>query len=170
MINIYELKEYKSLINNDIDDKNELPSINATEKLIEDIHRNAIITEVSNNKNIQDKFIEQAKKTVDNELNTLDQETIIRRQKTTYDANKEACLMYGVNDHVPLWQIKLMRLGTGFWFILYWIFSTLTIVPLNVFFKGIKTFIRNNFIVFLLSVICYLIIVVGIPLLISLIK
>ena len=168
MIIIYEVKEFKNYINND--NGNELPSINSTGKLIEDIHRNAIISEVSNNKNIQDKIIEQAKKTVDNELNTLDQETIIRRQKITYDANKEACLMYGINEHVPLWQIKLMRVGTGFWFILYWIFSTLTIVPLNVFFKGIKTFIKNNFIVFILSVLCYLIIVVGIPLLISLTK
>jgi len=48
VIIIYEVKDFKNYINND--DGNELPSINSTEKLIEDIHRNAIISEVSNNK------------------------------------------------------------------------------------------------------------------------
>ena len=60
-----------------------------------------------------------------------------------------------------------MKIGAGAWFIIYWLFSTLTIAPINIFFKGIKAFIKNNFIVFVFAVMCYLIIVVGIPLLIK---
>ena len=55
----------------------------------------------------------------------------------------------------------------GCWFIIYWLFATLTIAPINIFFKGIKAFIKNNYIVFIFALICYLVIVVGIPLLIK---
>ena len=148
---------------------NELPSLLSTESLIQSIHKTAIISEVNDNKEIQSKFLEQARKTVDNELNSLDQENKTRRQKATYDANKEACKLYGIDEHVPLWQIKLMKIGSGFWFIIYWIFATITITPINVFFKGIKTFIKNSYIVFIFALLCYLIIMIGIPWAISII-
>lgn len=162
---IYDVKEYKSYLNSEND--SELPSINSTEKLISDIHKNAIISEVNNNKDIQKEFIEQAKKTVGNELYSINQENILKKQKATYDVNKEACRVYGIDEHVPSWQIHLMKIGSGCWFIIYWVFATLTIAPINIFFKGIKAFINNNYIVFLFAVICYLVIVIGIPLLIK---
>lgn len=148
--------------------ENELPSIDSPEKLIGDLHKSAILSEVRNNKTIQDKFIEQAKKTVGNELDSINQENIFRRQKTTYDANKEACRIYGVDDHVPLWQVRIMKVGASFWFIIYWLFASFTIAPVNIFFKGINTFIKNNIIVFLFAILCYLIIIIGIPIFISL--
>ena len=145
----------------------ELPSINSSEKLINDIHKNAIISEVNNNKDIQKEFIEQARKTVGNELYSINQENILKKQKVSYDVNKEACRVYGIDEQVPSWQIQLMKLGSGCWFIIYWLFATLTIAPINIFFKGIKAFIKNNYIVFIFALICYLVIVVGIPLLIK---
>ena len=148
---------------------NELPSINKTENLIGDIHRSAILSEVKNNEQLQDKFVKQAQKSIDNELYSINQENTTRKQMVTYDANHEACKMYGISNHVPLWQIRLMRIGSSFWFIIYFIFATLTIAPINVFFSGIKHFIKNNVIVFVFAVICYLLIVALIPILISLI-
>lgn len=146
----------------------DLPSINSSENLIGDIHKTAIINEVKNNKTIQDKFIEQAHKSIENELYSINQETIKNMQQKTYDANREACIVYGIDVDVPIWQIRLMKIGAYFWFVVYWIFATLTICPINIFFKGLKSFIKNNIIVFILAVICYLLIVIGIPLLISL--
>jgi hypothetical protein len=161
----YEIKKVE-----DIGHYDELPSVNSSEKLIGDLHRSAILSEVQNNKNIQNKFIEQARKTVGNELYSINQENITKKQSSTYSANKEACKNYGIDDHVPVWQIRLMRAGSEFWFLVYWIFSSLTIVPINIFFKGIKAFINNNFIVFIFALISYLIIVIGIPLIIHLLS
>lgn len=144
--------------------KIELPE---TKKMIEEIHKSAIISEVNTNEAIKNKFVSQAQRTVDNELESINQENISRRQKTTYDANKEACKNYGIDDSVPLWQIRLMKFGSGVWFVIYWIFATLTIAPINIFFKGIKAFIKTSWIVFIFALICYLIIVAGIPLLIK---
>jgi hypothetical protein len=151
-----------------VQNDDELPSINTTGNLINDIHKSAIISEVKNNKDIQEGFIEQARKTVGNELFSINQENILRKQKTTYDANKEACRLYGIDGLVPLWQIQLMKFGTSFWFLIYWLFATLTIAPINIFFQGLKPFIKNNILVFVFSMICYLLIVLGVPLLISL--
>lgn len=145
-------------------EKIELPE---TKKMIEEIHKTAIISEVNENQAIKSKFIEQAQRTVDNELESINQENITRRQKTTYDANKEACRNYGIDESVPLWQIKFMKIGSGIWFIIYWVFATLTIAPINIFFKGIKSFIKTSWVVFIFALICYLIIVVGIPLMIK---
>lgn len=135
----------------------------ATE-IIGEIHKAAIVDQVKTNEEIKGKFITQAQKTVENELESIDQENIARRQKTTYDANREACRNYGVDEAVPLWQIRLMRFGSGVWFVIYFIFASLTIAPINVFFKGIKSFIKNSYIVFAFALLCYLLIVVGIPL------
>lgn len=139
-------------------------------ELIGDIHKAAIVSEIQTNEVIKGKFVQQAQKTVDNELESINQENIERRQKTTYDANREACRNYGVDEAVPLWQIKLMRFGSGVWFVIYFIFASLTIAPINVFFKGIKSFIKTSWVVFIFALLCYLIIVVGIPILIKYLK
>jgi len=165
---VINISKILSQNNEGINCENELPSINSTEKLVNEIHRSAIISEVNNNKDIQEKFIEQARKSVGNELYSINQENITRKQKTTYNANQEACRLYGIDEYVPLWQVSLMKLGASIWFIIYFLFATVTIAPINMFFKGIKSFIKNNFLVFLIAILCYLLIVVGIPLLIRL--
>ncbi|MDR4968962.1 MAG: hypothetical protein RG740_05040 [Acholeplasmataceae bacterium] len=143
------------------------PKDSETRSIIEDLHKAAILSEVQNNEEITTKFYEQARKTVDNELDSIHQENVSRRQKTTYDANKEACKNYGIDDTVPTWQVKMMRAGSAVWFVIYFIFATLTIAPLMVFFRGINTFIKNTYIVLLVAFLCYLLIVVGIPLIIN---
>ncbi len=155
-------------INNiDFGNNAELITENSPNVLIESIHKSAIVSEVKNNKEIQSKFIEQAKKTVNDELETLNQVNQTKKQIVTFKANKEACKLYGIDEHVPLWQVKLMKIGSGFWFIIYFIFASLTIAPVNMFFKGINSFIKNNVLVFIFALLCYLIILLGIPTIIN---
>lgn len=139
-------------------------------EIIRDLHNTAIIAQVQNDEETKQKFLDQAKDSVENELETLKQENINSRQQATYNANEEACKNYGVDKSVPLWQIRLMKFGSGLWFIVYWIFATVTICPVSVFFKGIKTFIKQTWLVFVLALLAYLLIVVGIPLIIALLK
>jgi len=139
-------------------------------RLVQALHSQAIVSSVENSEEFQSKFIHQAKKSIDNELESLDQENIKRRQQTTYDSNAEACRNYGINADVPLWQIRLMRFGSGMWFVVYWIFATVTIAPISIFFKGIQSFIKSSWLVFIFALLSYLVIVVGIPLLIALLR
>lgn len=143
------------------------PADNESADLIREIHKEAIVQAVKSDDKFKDKFVQQAEKSIDNELESLNQENVKRRQKTTYDANEEACKNYGIDSDVPLWEIRFMKIGSGFWFIIYWIFASLTIAPVNIFFKGIKSFIKTGWLVLVFALIAYLLIVVGIPILIT---
>ena len=147
--------------------KNDVVTESNSENIVNKIHDAAVVGIVKTDEGIQKKFTDQAKKTVEGELNVIDQKTKKRQQEASYDANAEACNNYGIDKDVPLWQIKLMKLGSAFWFIVYWLFASVTIAPLNIFFKGLKAFIKSGWLVFILALICYLLIVVGIPLLIK---
>lgn len=142
-------------------------TLNEAGALVKELHSTAVVERVRTDEEYQKKFFSAAAKTIDNELYSLEQESIKRKQVTTYDSNSESCENYGINQDVELWKIKLMKVGSGFWFVIYWLFASLTIAPLNVFFKGIRPFVKNNFVVFLLAVLAYLIIVVGIPIAIA---
>lgn len=153
------------------EEKQEVAVVNnsATEaaKLIGDAHKQAIVATIQNKEEVQERVLNQAEKSIDNELKSLEQENIQRLQKTTYDANKEACSNYGINNDVPLWQINLMRMGSAVWFVIYWIVASLIICPINVFCKGLKAFIKQGWLVLIIGVILYLVIAVGVPFLIT---
>jgi hypothetical protein len=140
---------------------------NEAQEIVGEIHKAAIVETVKSSEEVQKKVVDQAKKSIENELEALEYENTTRKQRTAYDANKEACRNYGIDDSVPTWQVRLMKVGSGFWFVIYFLFASITIAPINIFFKGINAFIKNNYIVFIFAVIAYLLIVVGIPLIIS---
>ena len=165
-----ERNEIQELVNKElfkfsnIEDEKHQPK---SKELVNQIHDAAVLSAVKNDEVIQKKFTDQATKSIHTELGTIDKEIKTRNQIATYDANVEACKNYGIDKHVPTWQITLMKFGSGFWFIIYWLFASLTIAPLSIFFKGISAFVKTSWIVFVLAFIAYLIIVIGIPLLIN---
>ena len=81
--------------------------------LVKQIHKQAVVEKVKTSKEYQEKFFTAAGKSIDNELASLNQETIKRRQTTTYDANAESCENYGIIQDVELWKIKLMKVETN---------------------------------------------------------
>lgn len=140
------------------------------DKIIADIHKAAIINQVQTDEATNKKFIEQAKKTVDNELGSINQENIAKRQKATYNANLEACRCYGVEAAVPLWQIYLMRAGHAVWFVIYFLFASVTICPINVFVTGINAFIKRTWLSIVIAVLIYVSVVVLVPILTTYLK
>ena len=118
--------------------KKEEEQPNPTREIIGEIHKQAVIEQVKNSEEVQKRVLDQAEKSIDNELESLNQEGIARKQETTYNANKEACKNYGIDSSVPLWQIRLMKVGSAVWFVIYWVIASLIICPINVFAKGLK--------------------------------
>lgn len=146
--------------------KIEIVSDSQSKTIVGSFHDAALVGIVKEDEQIQKKFKDQAKKSINTELGTIDQEIKKRYQTATYNANEEACNNYGIDKDVPLWQIKLMKLGSGFWFIVYWLFASVTIAPLSIFFKGLSAFIKTSWLVFIFALLCYLAII-GIPILIA---
>ncbi len=143
---------------------------NKTREIIDQVHQQAIIENVKNDANVQKAVLEQAKVSIENELESLNQEGITRKQQTTYDANKEACECFGIEQGVQVWKIKSMRILHDFWFIIYLVFAFFTICPVNVFCKGLKRFIKANWLVVVSGILIYLVLVVGIPFIITYLK
>lgn len=135
--------------------------------IIDEVHKQAVVATVQNSENVRNRVLKQAEKSIDNELQSIDQENIKRLQATTYDANKDACSNYGINSDVPLWQIRLMKIGSAFWFIIYWIVATVLICPINVFCKGLKSFIKQSWLVIIVGVLLYLLVAVGVPFIVA---
>lgn len=143
---------------------------NDTSSLISELHKQAIATVVSNDSETKKHLLDKAKKSVKNEFEALEQESLNRKQQNTYNANEEACKNYGISKSVPLWQIQMMKIGSSFWFVIYFIIASFTIAPISVFFKGIKSFIKQTWLAIVFAILMYLIIGVAIPLLIKFLK
>ena len=143
---------------------------NSTAEMIEKMHQAAILKQVQTDEETNKKFMDQAKKTVENQLDTIDKENVAHRQQATYIANREACRCYGIEEAVPLWQIRMMRFGHSIWFIIYWLFATVTICPINVFVTGINAFIKRTWLSIIIAILIYLIFAVALPILLNLKK
>lgn len=136
-----------------------------TSEVIEKLQQEALLHAVKTDKATQEKLLDNAKKSAENEFYAMEQKTIAKKQEATYNANEEACRNYGIDKAVALWQIKLMKIGSAIWFILYFIIATFTIAPIMVFFKGIKSFIKQTWLAVIFALLLYLILSVVIPIL-----
>lgn len=146
---------------------NELKEVDEAGAIVNEMHKSAIIQTVKNDESIQEKIVENAKNTIDNKLQEIEQNNDTNLQKATYNANEEACKSYGINNKVPLWQIKLMKIGHSFWFVIYWVFATITICPLMVFFNGISAFVKKSWIAIVVAIIIYVLLFVILPIVLS---
>ena len=128
-----------------------------TEQLLEEVHKAALVAEVKNNDETKNKIMQQAQKTIDQNIQEIDNKNNLKVQQAVYDTNKEACRCYGIEDSVPTWEVKMMAIGHAIWFVIYFIFASLTFCPINVFVKGIKSFVKNAWLAILFGVVCYLV-------------
>ena len=143
---------------------------NTQEEIISEMHNVAMVEQVKNNDQVKEKILNQANESINAGIEDIKNKNTKKLQDSTYNANKDACQNYGVVESAPIWQIKLMKIGSGFWFIIYFIFATFTFCPINVFAKGIKSIFKNVVISVIFAILCYLIIMVGLPLLISFLR
>ena len=142
--------------------------VSRTTKLVKDLHDAGLIEIVKNDEAVQEVILKQAHKSIENELIKIDSKGIKEAQDAVYDVNKEACENYGIDKSVPGWQVKMMRAGSAFWFVIYWLVASLTVVPIVVINKGLKVVIKKVWLTAALTGLFYLIFAVGIPLLITL--
>jgi len=130
---------------------------------ISERHVDAIKCTIKNDEQTQKQFLTQAKKTIDNGLDTLDKKSMKERQDANFSVNAEACNAYGIEKSVPLWEIRLMRWGHNFWFVIYFIVASLSIAPVNIFFKGISYFIKKTWAALLIAILMYALVFIVLP-------
>ena len=138
--------------------------------LVSELHDKAMLKIVMEDESIRNMIFDQSQESIGHEIGIIGNQSKKKHQDSSYDLNREACTNYGVDESVPDWQQKMMVAGSSFWFVIYFIFASISIAPVSVFNRGLKTFFKKNWITIPISIICYLVIVVGIPLLIKFIN
>lgn len=127
-----------------------------TSKVVQAVTNQTTLTLVEQDEEVAKKVEDTAKKIIDSHIAE-------QNNRAQFDVNKNACEIYGVEKSVPAWQQNMMKLGAGFWFVVYFIIATVTIAPISTFtFKLVNVF-KKTWIAIVVAVLAYLFIVFGIP-------
>lgn len=137
------------------------------QEIIDTLKKAAVVNEVQNDDKTKNDIMKHAHKTIANRLEEISAKNSKDAQVAYFEANKDACVCYGIERQVPIWQTRLMKFGHSFWFFIYWVVATLTICPVNVFAKGLKAFFKHSWLAITLAILLYLFIAFGIPFIIS---
>lgn len=137
-------------------------------EMVNDVFKQGVVHVVSNNEGVQAQILDTAEKVVKNKAEAIANQTTKEAQMSALEVNRDACENYGISKDVSLWKVGLMKAGSAFWFIVYFIIASVTIAPITVFMKGLLGSIKKIWLAIIISIIFYLFIVVGIPLLIKL--
>lgn len=142
-------------------------SSEAVGEMVTDIFKQGVVHVVANDQQVQEKILDTAKKAVEDKVEAISDQTTKEAQVSAYDANSDACQNYGIMKDVPKWKINMMKAGSAFWFIIYFIFASLTVAPITIFVKGLVGVIKQVWIAVVVAILFYLVVAVGIPYLIT---
>lgn len=137
--------------------------------LITQVFDQAKMAVIQNDDVIKDEILQNAKKDIKTEVQTLSTQTSIKNKNANYQRNKEACKLFGFKDdsNVENWQQRLMVWGYNFWFCIYYVLAFPTIAPITFLFSKIQGCIKQTWLSITLAIIVYCVVSIGLPILIS---
>lgn len=135
-------------------------------ELVEQAFNQAIVHTVTTDTGVQTELLDSAEKVIHNKTNAI-KERADQEDKAAYFNNKKnACECFGYNEETTeKWAVKVMNfwhnIMTAIWlFIGFFTFAPITFVA-----KKITVIFKKSWVAIIISIILYLVIVVGIPLL-----
>lgn len=140
-----------------------------SKSLITQVFDQAKMEVIKNDEVIQEEIIQNAKRDIKTEVQTLSTQTSIKNKNANYERNKEACKLFGFKDdsNVENWQQRLMVWGYNFWFCIYYVLAFPTIAPITFLFSKIQGCIKQTWLSITLAIFVYCIVSIGLPILIS---
>lgn len=141
--------------------------ISHAEVLVQEMSKQGIITIASNDPDVQQKILDQAKMSIAMELSKIDSRGKKEAQEAAYDANKEACKYFGVSNEDEIWKIKMMKVGSAFWFVVWFCISFVSFTPIAIVADKINNFIKWYWLSLTITIVIFLFITVALPLLLK---
>ena len=137
--------------------------------LITQVFDRAKMAVIENDDVIKDEILQNAKRDIKTEVQTLSTQTSIKNKNANYERNKEACKLFGFKDdsNVENWQQRLMVWGYNFWFCIYYALAFPTIAPITFLFSKIQGCIKQTWLSISLAIIVYILVSIGIPIIIA---
>lgn len=106
---------------------------------------------------------ENAKHSIDDSMKVVANESATKVNESHFDLHKTANKMYGFKEARPLWQQKMMVVGSAIWFVVYFIIASFTVCPISVFCDVFNNIFKRAWIAVFVSILVYSAIFVGIP-------
>jgi len=138
-----------------------------TEKVLNAVTNQTALELIKTDANVALQVETQAKEQIGTHLEIQKIKTIQKKTEATFDTRKNACRVYGVEDSVPAWQQKLMAIGSGVWFVIYFIIASVTIAPISTFALKLNVIFKKTWIAIVVAVIVYLLIAVVTPVILA---
>lgn len=138
-----------------------------TSKMINKVEQSAAMQQIEHDKKTQRKIFSSAAEGIDTELEINKLERGTRLEKTKFDSIKDAAENLGIDDHRPMWQLKIAEYISAFWFIIWVIIASFTFVPVIVFLKRIRTMVKSTGLAWAFTILFYLAIAFGVYFLID---
>ena len=135
--------------------------------IIDDAMRSAIIQMLDKDPAVQEFFVESARKLVSSDLATRELLQKREEQNAHFKVNEEACEDFGVAKSAPQWQVKMMKFGSSFWFVIWYLVAFVTVAPVSRFDRALRTFVKAHWLSIVISALVWIAIltsVIWIPL------
>lgn len=142
-------------------------SSDKTTQLVDGMFQQAVVHTVANDDEVKQSILDTAKEVVGDKVETISNQSKVEKKKSKFLLFNDDCSNYGIDEAVAGWKVKLMAVGSAFWFIIYFIIASVTVAPITIFMKGLLGAVKKIWLAILLAVVFYLLLGVGLPLLIS---
>lgn len=131
--------------------------------LVEQIHEQAKYDIVTHDEEVQKSILENAKKNIHTEINTISNKVKKDNNRASMEKNDVACGIFGYSskkDVVDKWQQKMMVFGYNFWFCIYYVIAFFTVAPITLVFGKISEAIKKTWLALTLSILIYLLLTI----------
>lgn len=141
--------------------------ISKTDALVDDIHDEGIVHVVTYDHEVQAKILHSAENTIMNNLKEKEHKQTKRVQDAKFDSVADAAQNFGIDTGRPMWQLRLAELGSGFWFIIWYIISFFTFTPIIFFLKMIGVQVQHARLKWVFTLILYVVVMFLLVMLVS---
>lgn len=159
-------QEHEKSLPSGIEEFNALKNASATD-MVKALQNQKTLELAKNDEDTKNQIEQNARHGLQNALKEVSNESDAKVNKAHFELHKSASKMYGFKEERPMWQQRMMVVGSSIWFIVYFIVASLTVCPLTVFFDVFKNIFKKGWLAMVVAILVYALIVVGIPLLTS---
>lgn len=148
----------------------EKPQNDGKELLVQELFEQAVVHEVANNEELQNKVLATAKKFTDTKMKVIEQNVDSEHKEANFNNKKDACESYGFNEKMtPIWATKFMSVGYSVMLAIWLFIGTFTYMPVIFITKKLSVGIKHTWIAIVFALVLYLA-VTFVPIILALLK
>lgn len=137
--------------------QNKTPEPLKTDELIESSINTAIISRITTDEKVQEKFIRTADTVIDNKLETEQSNAEKVAKKAHLQNNQDACDLYGIDENtVPKWVVNIAVKAQNFWYGFWLFIGFFTVAPIVFLSKKIKVVFKRTWVSVTIAILIYL--------------